>query len=203
MIKYSIERLPEKIQTVVLKARAAEQMAKQSFTDALVAEQQAKDAMQRAGTGENGFKVSDWGDGYIYLGEWGKNTPHGYGVLDTKGKHGFYYGQWRHGYKQGFGVYIYNPDKQSLKYSGKFWRDLMHGVGIYEWKQGNKWSGEMKQDSIWGHGIFQWDDGRVFEGFKGTMKNWRQSDPKDRFGVEWQPKGDFIAGTWKSGVFIQ
>jgi hypothetical protein len=205
MAQQAIENLPKQVQKTVLKARAATALAAQSVTTALEAEQKAKAALQIAVEGDKGCRVADWGDGYIYSGEWGKNTPHGYGVLDTKGKHGFYYGQWRHAYRQGFGVFLFHPEQQSLKYSGTFWRDLMHGTGIYEWKQGNKWIGEMKQDEIRGYGVFYWANGNIFEGFKGTMdKLIRYSNAKDRFGVEWQANGDEPKiGRWDNGVFVQ
>jgi hypothetical protein len=203
--KNSIENLPKEIQKTIVKARAAAELATQFFTIAAGAEQKAKEAMQRTVAGDKEYRVCDWGDGYIYSGEWGKNTPNGYGVLDTKGKHGFYYGQWRHGYRQGFGVFLFHPEQQSLNYSGAFWRDLMHGPGIYEWKQGNKWIGEMKQDTIRGYGIFEWPNGNLFEGFKGTMdKQCYTNNDKDRFGVEWRANGDEPKiGRWENGVFIK
>jgi MORN repeat len=205
MIQHSIENLPKPIQKAVLKARAAAALVPQSVAFALEAEQKAKAAMQRAIAGEQGYRVSDWGDGYTYLGEWGKNTPNGFGVLDTNGKAGFYYGQWRHGYWQGHGVYLHKADQLSLKYTGTVWRDLRHGNGIYEWKQGNKWIGEMKQDSIRGYGIFEWANGNIFEGYKGTMdKRVYYSNDRDRFGAEWQANGDAPKiGRWENGVFVQ
>jgi hypothetical protein len=205
MQKHSIENLTKEIQKAVVKARTAAELATQSFTIAAEAEQKAKAAMQRAVAADKGCRVCDWGDRYIYSGEWGKNTPHGFGVLDTKGKHGFYYGQWRHGYFQGTGVYIFNVDKASLKYTGSFWRDLKHGPGIYEWKNGNKWICEMKQDAIRGYGIFEWPNRNVFEGFKGTMdKKCYTNNDKDRFGVEWQANGDEPKiGKWENGIFVE
>jgi hypothetical protein len=203
MVKHSIEKFPKKIQQAVLKARAASELALHSFRQAPEAEQKAKAAIERAAAGDKGFRVSPWKEGCIYSGEWGRTVPNGYGVLDTQGKHGVYYGQWRNGFFQGVGIYIFSNDKLSLKYTGGFWRDLMHGPGIYEWKQGNKWIGEMKMDGIRGYGIFEWANGNIFEGFKGTMdKRIYRNNDKDGFGVEWQISGDEPkAGTWNNGVF--
>jgi hypothetical protein len=202
----AIEFLPAKIRRLVDKARAAEQGALAAVQEAQQTAQRARDVSQAALRGEVGLRVSPYGDGYLYSGQWGRNTPHGIGQLDAASKGGVYLGQFHHGYFQGCGIFEFDPDKPggSLRYTGTFWRDLRHGHGLYEWRSGARWLGQMKMEDHAGHGIYFFPDGRVFEGHFGGKPAHRHdtSQRNDRIGVQWQLDGaPPKIGAWVGGVF--
>lgn len=199
------DHLPPKIAKMVDKARAAEILALAAYEQAQRCAEAAREASHKAERGEAGYWVGQFGDGYTYAGQWGKSTPHGLGRLDATGKGSVYYGQFHHAYFQGYGVFEFDTCKPqgSLRYGGKFWRDLRHGVGIYEWHSGARWCGELKMEEICGYGIYFYPNGKIFEGQHGGKPAHRHdSSQRDhRTGVEWQLDGTSKVGFWVANAF--
>ena len=206
------KEIPKKFLVIRDKAKLAATAAKNNFQLATEAETLALEAKEKALNDELGYKVTPFkcemvngiAKNYIYYGQWGKNTPHGYGVLDASVTNkGYYAGQFRHGYFQGYGVYHFDIASKSLKYSGSFWRDLWHGYGIYEWKNGSLCTGQMKQHEIKGYAVFTRPDGYLFEGYRGNMKENRYGQNLfDKIGIEWDAETKkYNIGEWANNTF--
>jgi hypothetical protein len=74
-----------------------------------------------------------------------------------------YSGQWRFGFKHGFGKYSWGNGRS---YSGGWREDMMHGHGTYTFENGDSYTGAWECDVQTGVGTYRWADGhselRVF-----------------------------------------
>ena len=120
----------------------------------------------------------------VYMGEYEKNKPKGYGYYEnTNGysiegsnwiknnindlgieiwKDGsFYKGEYKNNKKEGIGYFKW---KDGTIYEGEFYDDQMNGFGIITYKNNNKFAGQFKNGLINGYGEFSWGNNKKYIG---------------------------------------
>ena len=112
--------------------------------------------------GEFKYKVSDgygimyFKDGSIYNGEFKNNpenegfgSPEGFGLSDDKDH--YYKGQFKNGYKWGYGINYFKEER--CIYKGEFVKGVHEGYGIFYYPDGDIYEGEFKNDNYHGFGF--------------------------------------------------
>ena len=69
---------------------------------------------------------------------------------------------------------------------------MMHGEGVFSWKDGREYRGNYVRDKKEGYGIFKWSDGRTYEG------GWVNGKQHGR-ATYTNAKGEVKQGTWDQG----
>lgn len=106
-------------------------------------------------------------DGSKYVGELKDGLPEGKGTYTWA--NGTYEGDFKGGYKHGFGVILW-PD--GAKYVGMFQHDKQNGKGEFTWPDGDKYVGDFRDNIIDGNGTYIWRDGAKYTGqFKNGQKH--------------------------------
>ena len=72
----------------------------------------------------------------------------------------------------------------------------MHGVGVFEWKDGRRYEGEYLNDKKEGYGVYSWPDGRRYEGY------WRDGMQHGE-GRYFMPTGGCRLGVWETGKRVK
>ena len=119
-------------------------------------------------------------------------------IEDVKGDNmgASYVGEYRCGYKNGFGVYYLGSGD---RYEGEIANDLPNGVGVYYWKNLNSYAGQEFNGARHGFGVRRVGDGTRYEG------SWAYDKPNG-FGVlrgiygEIRQQGFYRFGVLQSGV---
>ncbi|KAJ1398719.1 hypothetical protein B484DRAFT_339599, partial [Ochromonadaceae sp. CCMP2298] len=73
-----------------------------------------------------------------------------------------YTGQMQGGERHGLGKASVVGIAES--YDGQWEEGLIHGQGIYKWRQGNSYEGEFAYGLKHGHGSYRWSSGDSYEG---------------------------------------
>jgi hypothetical protein len=104
-----------------------------------------------------------------------------------------YEGEWRHGEKEGEGVYTW-PDMQ---YIGNWRAGERNGKGkLTVGSAGVTYNGEWKDDNKHGFGVQVYEDGSRYEG------GWERN-ARDGRGEFTYPNGVRLSGTWRQEVLVQ
>ncbi|CAI2378828.1 unnamed protein product [Moneuplotes crassus] len=140
-----------------------------------------------------------YSDGDSYSGQVKVSTgkAHGYGV--RKWKNGcIYKGEWVDGDKEGHGTQIWGKETKWAgdQYVGQWLNGLMHGKGLYTWKNGNTYKGEYKNNQRNGYGVYKWTTGDRYEGY------W-EDDNMNGLGTVYYADCSSWHGIWKDGVQVK
>lgn len=73
---------------------------------------------------------------------------------------------------------------------------MMHGEGVYKWKDGRKYVGSYQNDKKNGFGKYYWNDGRIFEG------EWRNGKRNGKGRILY-PNGSVKTGIWENDKRVE
>ena len=185
----TIDALPPTFLKIVLRARVA---AEKALEESRLADDHAANArriVEAAGADvrEGPFMQA------TYIGQWGPNLPHGYGIRNDTGD--TYVGQFRNGDFSGYGIYTFREAASTLHYRGRWWRDVKQGHGIITWKSGSVLAAQFSEHDIHGYAVLTRGDGVVYEGRYEDNVRWGQ-------GVEWSPEGVPRFGRWEDQELV-
>jgi len=122
-------------------------------------------------------------DGASYEGEMLNGKKHGKGILRNPKKEYYYEGEFKDGYRWGYGTefvgkgasykgeFVRNLKEgegnlvtSEYKYEGSFKKNKFHGYGKCVWKDKRQYEGQWEAGYRHGFGTFSWPDGRVYKG---------------------------------------
>ena len=90
-------------------------------------------------------------DGQSWIGYFDKGEKGNYGKFYDKDGRLTYEGEYKHGERDGKGVYYY---PNGSKYVGDFVRNKKEGNGVYHWDENTRWEGIWANDKMDGDGIY-------------------------------------------------
>ena len=90
-------------------------------------------------------------DGQSWIGYFDKGEKGNYGKFYDKDGRLTYEGEYKHGERDGKGVYYY---PNGSKYVGDFVRNKKEGNGVYYWDENTRWEGIWANDKMDGDGIY-------------------------------------------------
>ena len=136
----------------------------------------------------------------IYEGEWVDDQPHGKGTLTFASGGRVFKGNFENGLLIGEGTFTGNPDRNgnSVSYDGNFSHPssayrpgvvnaVIHGEGVYTYRNGNEYDGMFKQNNQTGAGKFTFAaDDSVWYG------EWKNGEPVGR--GTWHVNGEWFRG---------
>ena len=99
-------------------------------------------------------------DGSIYLGEFENGIKKGKGCEENEEIE--YKGEFDNDYRQGKGKIVFKKIKES--YEGEFYKGVINGIGIYNFKSGDVYQGEFKNGKMHGKGLYKWKSGEEYYG---------------------------------------
>jgi len=126
----------------------------------------------------HGVGIRRNGDGCQYRGEWKDGRPHGIGEFIDPKLNESYCGEWRGGWRQGFGIAKFqNGDK----YEGEWFKGKFHDRGNYFYSTGDCFAGTWA-DGVKVEGTFYFRDGRESRRTysNGRLMSTQDYDPKKK-----------------------
>jgi hypothetical protein len=94
-----------------------------------------------------------------------QGRPHGYGerlnVAEGKNKGDIYYGEFRHGYFHGIGMYVWRLGERHI---GMWAADQLHGIGYHTYTNGDHYFGPYENLKKHGWGMYVFKSGIRFIG---------------------------------------
>lgn len=141
---------------------------------------------------DNGFGITQYSDGTLYIGGVLNGQREGHGVRSYAGKALIYIGDYTRGKKSGRGKLLSLADGQVL-YDGEWRDDAKEGQGVLVYEKGT-YEGYFKGDIFHGRGKLTWKGGDVYDGafFEGQRTG---------YGVLRFPNGDAYEGEFLNGMF--
>ena len=134
------------------------------------------------------------GDEGLYNGEVSSvsGLPHGQGHMQWHYTGNVYDGEWRNGYRTGYGRMIYDNGDS---FEGWFRKDQKCGRGTYQWKGGRQYEGLYVDDRAEDpNGTMTWKNGTTYIG--SFVKGQRTGKAVIRFPNNVRYQGDFVDGKY-------
>lgn len=100
---------------------------------------------------KHGHGTFTFANGDQYIGEFHNNKMQGEGVFTYASSSEVYMGEWKEGFKEGFGTQRYLDGRV---YSGQWRRGIAHGRGTMRYVNKNRYCGEWREGVMEGEGTF-------------------------------------------------
>jgi hypothetical protein len=118
--------------------------------------------------------------------------PHSKGEMKWELSGNVYDGEWRHGYRQGYGRLTYSSGDV---FEGWFQQDLKVGRGTYQWRDGRQYEGMYANDGAEDlNGTLSWKNGTLYVGC--FTQGHRTGKGVIRFPNNVRYQGDFVNGKY-------
>ena len=130
-------------------------------------------------------------NGDCYIGEFRNDVMHGIGRETYGAVEDYYKGEWKHGQKEGIGLYVY---ANGAHYRGEWKSGNKHGKGILQYTNGDYYDGEWEYGVEHGHGYFAWISAGAYH-----HGEWKQGKYHGH-GVHNYGDGTNFSGQWKDGL---
>ena len=120
---------------------------------------------------KNGFGKISYADNSYVLSYFKNNKSNGITKYYNKEFHNCYYGEYKDGIPNGYGLF---KDSHKTTYEGYFKKNILNGISEIKYSDGSYYQGNIINDQKNGIGFYRWSDGSIYIGefYNDNMKGY-------------------------------